>query len=556
MNKKIIYSAVIILLLLVAVQTITSMSKESATNDELVHIAAGYSYLATGDFRANPEHPPLIKELSAVPLLFLKPAFNASDYYWINMNDRNKWQWGHDFFFKYNSNADQLLFWARIPMVAIALLLGIYVFLWARDLFGEKAGLFALFLYSFSPDILAHARIVHTDLGVAAFLFISSYYLWRFFNKANKINLVLTGIFFGLALAAKFTALYFIPVYGLLFAVFIFNKQLTKKESLNRLLNYAILLAVILFISVLILVLAYFFQLAAYPRGLAHVALHSTLGHESYLFGMRSFTGFWYYFFVAFFLKTPIPTMIFILLALFYVRRKDYYNESFIIIPVLVFFFISLFNKINIGARHILVVYPFLFVFASRLISIKKLLGVIAALSLWYLVSSLLIYPHYLAYFNEFAGGPDNGYKYLIDSNIDWGQDLKGLKEYLVKNNINEWIYLGYFGKDSPEYRQINYEQLPCYPVKGTVAISVNLLQGLDEEQELCSSWLRDYEPIDKIGYSIFIYNITSVADVEEKISEFCRINCKNKCKKENLIYINSSFFNESCSCYCLPAVG
>lgn len=302
--------------------------------------------------------------------------------------------------------------------------------------------------------------------------------------------------------------------------------------------------------------LTYFFQFTAYPKGLTHVTLHSSLGHWAYLIGERSFTGFWYYFFVAFFFKTQIPLMIFIIITLFYVQKKELYNESFIIVPILLFFIISMSNKINIGVRHILPVYPFMFLFVSRLIDIKKLKWMVVILSLWYLISALLIYPHYLAYFNEFAGGPNNGHKYLIDSNIDWGQDLKGLKEYLVKNNINEKIYLGYFGKDSPEYRKIIYEQMPCYPVKGIVAISVNLLQGLDEEQELCSSWLKNHKPIKKIGYSIFVYNITEIENEEEIKNEFCEKNCKNKCKEQNMIYINSSFFNESCGCYCLPRIG
>ena len=160
-----------------------------------------------------------------------------------------------------------------------------------------------------------------------------------------------------------------------------------------------------------------------------------------------------------------------------------------------------------------IIILPLAFVFCGSLFKdgldvsprLKVLSGFLAA----YLMISILSYhPHYIAYFNEFVG-PDNGYKYLLDSNLDWGQDLKGLSLYMNENSIDN-IKLSYFGTAMPEYYEINYEQLDCEPTTGMIAISASNLQGLPPSIRNCFVWLRAHEPIHKIGYSIFIYNITA----------------------------------------------
>lgn len=139
---------------------------------------------------------------------------------------------------------------------------------------------------------------------------------------------------------------------------------------------------------------------------------------------------------------------------------------------------------------------------------------------IWYIASSFYIHPHYLAYFNELGGGPDKGYQYLVDSNLDWGQDLKGLSNYL-KNNKIEKIYLSYFGSDTPQRYGINYDWLPSiylknptsgkrlyFPLKGWIAISATNIEGVYFQNKNIYAWLKDYKPVKKIGYSIFIYHI------------------------------------------------
>jgi hypothetical protein len=142
------------------------------------------------------------------------------------------------------------------------------------------------------------------------------------------------------------------------------------------------------------------------------------------------------------------------------------------------------------------------------------------------------IHPHYLAYFNELIGGPDNGYRYLVDSNLDWGQDLKGLGLYMRERNI-EKVHLSYFGAADPHNYGIRYEWMPSYylpndylndkgqitpfriPDSGIVAISATNLQNLYFTDKTFYDWLKRYDPVEKIGYSIFIYDLDRSKNVQ-----------------------------------------
>jgi hypothetical protein len=203
--------------------------------------------------------------------------------------------------------------------------------------------------------------------------------------------------------------------------------------------------------------------------------------------------------------------------------KGEWINEAFLLLPAAVIFCFFSLNNHEIGLRYILPIYPFLFVFAGKaaqlFLSSKMLIGLYIAAITWYLGSSYFIHPHYLAYFNELVGGPNNGYKYLVDSNLDWGQDLKGLKEYMEKHAISR-INLSYFGSDSPERYGIAYNWLPSFYLrdpnpekhesilKGWVAISATNLQGVYFDDRNIFAWLRSRKPVAKIGYSIFIYSM------------------------------------------------
>ncbi|MEK6961097.1 MAG: glycosyltransferase family 39 protein [Nanoarchaeota archaeon] len=534
---------------------LTAMATTSLTNDEIAHIPAGYTYLKTGDYRMNVEHPPLIKLIAGAALLPLEPKLNITHPAWAA---RKEWIWGDRFFFLWNHNSDQLLFWARSPIALIGALLIAFVYIWARELYGPLAGLLAGTLAALDPLITATSTIVHTDIGVTTFGFISTYFFWKFCHHRNKRNLAMCGIALGLALASKFTGVYFIAIFGVLALVCArydsSDKRITEALQESRAQNLYILSGLIVIVGLFILIASYHFtQLNWMIQGFKDVAIHSTVGHNSFFHGTFSDTGFWYYFPAAFLIKTPLPTIILILLSILLftkTRTENICNEWFLVIPAAMYLLFFIPNNINIGVRHIEPVYPFLFVFTSKVTRWRSRVMpyLTGLLLLWLAWNAYSIYPHHLSNFNELVGGPDYGPEWLIDSNIDWGQDLKGLGSWLGEHG-NPMVLMAYFGNDDREYRGINWDELKCGPQPGLIAISVNRLVGFSEEDSKCSAWLKAKEPIAKIGYSIFIYNITEDS-IKAEQGEYCEEKCKKKCHTENQVYISSNF-DGKCNCTC-----
>jgi hypothetical protein len=240
--------------------------------------------------------------------------------------------------------------------------------------------------------------------------------------------------------------------------------------------------------------------------------------------GELSKEGWWYYCLAAFALKTPIPLLLLLAAGLFFVcaraaRRAITIDDLVLWVPIAaVFLFFSVEHR-SIGLRYVLPVYPFMFVIAGGAVwQLRKLRYVLLVPIIWYGAASYTIWPDYLAYFNEFVGGADNGYRYLVDSNLDWGQDLKGLKRFMESRGIDR-IYLSYFGTDSPDRYGIQYDWLPSYTLKNRnpqpsvnierkryLAISVTNLQGVYMEPTTMYRWLDRFTPVARIGHSIFVY--------------------------------------------------
>jgi hypothetical protein len=545
---------------------IVSARQKSATFDEGAHLPAGFTYLALGDHRLNPEQPPLIKLLAATPLLFLQPKLKTDDEAWATAR---QWEFGKRFLYRWN-DADQLLFWGRLPVVALGCLLCLAVFSWGRRHYGGPAAVLAFFLCVLSPDVLAHGQIVTTDLGVALFLFLSVMAFERLLERATNLRLLLAGGAVGAALATKFSGLVVLPILAVLGLVAALGREPMPSDlgwsptgRWARLGQVALLLAGVGLLAGIVLWATYGFRFAISPDPVVREAMRSTLAEprsslvralagaaerwallpEDYLRGLRfvfrhsearpaflagrlSEEGFPYYFLATLALKTPIPLGLLLLVALIFGRRGPLLGEAFLFLPVLLYVGLTFTRSIDIGHRHLLPIYPFLFVAAGRAVAV---LGrsrapaagavILGALCAWYALGTLRVHPHYLAYFNEIAGGPRNGYRWLVDSNLDWGQDLKGLKAYLDARGIPK-IKLSYFGSADPAYYGIDAEILPGYmaphPVRVTrevrrgdiVAVSATNLQGvyLDPEDRPLMEHFRAQRPLDEVGYSILIY--------------------------------------------------
>jgi hypothetical protein len=261
-----------------------------------------------------------------------------------------------------------------------------------------------------------------------------------------------------------------------------------------------------------------------YARGLLFVMTHSE-ARPTFLLGELSDRPRAGYFLVTFLLKTPVPLLLLTALALLRVGRLSSRDAAFLWLPVAVYAAFALTRGLQIGHRHLLPVYPFLFVAAgeaaARLWSWRRPAGlaVAAALGLWYAGGTLRQHPHHLAYFNEIAGGPGNAWRLLVDSNLDWGQDLKRLAAWMRANGVAR-IKLSYFGSADPAYYGIASEALPGYTAPhaahvtreirpgDVVAVSATNLQGvyLDDEDRALMARFRALEPIGRAGWSIRIY--------------------------------------------------
>jgi len=520
-------------------QGIVFIRTNSQTIDEAMHLAAGYSYLATGDFRIEPQNPPLIKELLALPLfLAYRLPFNPDPQQW---HDANGYLIGQELLYRSTVPADRILTWGRLPNLFLGSLLVALSGWWAYRLWGDSAALLAVALACVDPNLVAHSSLVTTDIGATLFMFLAVYLLWEFLNSPGWSLLAGTGISTGMALLCKFSGILLIPILGLVVAgSALMNRELfaflpaRQKQSgpLNRLLQSAIILAFILLVALLPILPVYFFQgFRPWLAGLQQFLTLSEEGLPGFLMGEHSPHGWWSYFIFSFLLKTPIGTLILIAASLIFYRagRSLAGREAlFLLAPVLIFFIATTQAKVNIGIRHILPVYPFLFVLASRLATVRlsriwlapTLIGTPVLLTA---LSVLWIAPHQLAYFNESVGGSGQGYRYLSDSNLDWGQDLKGLKAYIEKEKL-PIIYLSYFGTAPPSYYGIRYqdvaskgtltppppEKVPDNAPRKILAISVYNLQDVSTASDPLFRWLRLREPIAKIGYSIFVYDLTN----------------------------------------------
>ena len=213
MSNRLTNIIAVLLLTFVFVIALFSIKDDSLTMDELAHLPAGYSYLTQKDMRLNPEHPPLIKSLAAFPLLFIKDI-NFPSYIREWQEDVNgQWGFGNYFLFQAGNPADKMIFWSRIPMILLLVLLGFYIFKWAKELFGQKAGLLSLFLFSFSPTFLAHGRLVTTDLGAAFGVVFASYYFLKALKDPQSKNIILAGIALGVAQLLKFSLILLLPLF-------------------------------------------------------------------------------------------------------------------------------------------------------------------------------------------------------------------------------------------------------------------------------------------------------------------------------------------------------
>lgn len=526
--------------------SVHSYRLESATIDEPQHLAAGYAALTLGDYRLDIEHPPLLRMWAALPLLVMSNvSFDTNTTYWSAVKP---WRFSHKFLYLDN-DADRLLNRARFMNVLLGVLLGVLLFCWSRELFGFWPATVVLGLFCFEPTGLAHFGLVTTDGGVTCFIFGAVYFLWRTTKSLSAGNLAGFFGFFALAQASKFSALILGPIVVVL---------VLRGHRWRRSIGITLAAMVVWYVTIWA---AYRFQYAPSPAGGVDRIVSGPKAHErmptltgildwvdahrllpnvytqglaisqtaaqdrtGYLLGEIRYTGWWYYFPLALLVKTPAPLILLALagLAVCFAKRSD--DDLYYLVPALVVLAFAMMAKMNVGVRHVLPIYPFALMLAGKAVAWMlagrrgfQIAG-LAALCVWQVGEVAGAHPEYLAFFNCFVGGPTNGYRYLGDSNVDWGQDLKRLKTWMQENGVDH-INLSYFGAADPAYYGIRCTYLPGSPafakdkiqnpvLPGFVAVSINNLTGVGLEGDTIYRPLLDLEPVATIGYSIRVYRV------------------------------------------------
>ncbi|MHC4879161.1 MAG: ArnT family glycosyltransferase [Planctomycetota bacterium] len=545
----------------------------SVTHDEYWHIPVGLLHWHSGQFDWENLNPPLMRMLAAVPLTATAEPGEITE------PTDQIWSYGDDLVHVNRDNYRSLLIQARIPIVLLSMLTAWLLGCWATELFGVRSGVFAVLLWCVSPTVLASASLVTTDLGAAFFFVLSGWSVHRFSRIPNWKNTGLLGACLGLAQLAKYTSVILWPlslIWCFLFAGAsnpasqnTLGHAQSKPSTALKLFRWGVACIV----SVIVLNLGYVCEgtgtplsdytfasnamraiqsaagpLASLPvpapsdwlEGIDHQRQMMEAKHPAFLNEQWSEDGFGNYYLYVLWYKLPHAVQLLTLIALWQLwrRRSDGQRVRLVtglLLPVAVLLALASGSGMQLGIRYILPALPFLFLFVAgvaqwfplRPSAFQRSGAVLCTVAL---LASVRHHPHHLAYFNELAGGPENGWNLLSDSNIDWGQDLYGLHEWVEANSVSE-LHLAWFGTCNPNDAGIEFTDIESpllsgkLPRPGLYAVSVCLLQGRPTPIRLADGsqrnagldefgWLRFFHPEMRIGHSLHVYRLTA-ADVD-----------------------------------------
>ena len=547
------------LLFVLVFQLAYSSRANSITWDEGHHIFDGYTIWKLADYGLNPEVPPLVKMVAATPLLRMPlrvPPLQGRP------SQTEAFLDGKDFIFQ--NDADRLLFRARMTTAVFMVALAIVVFAAACEMFGSLAGLLALAFLVFDPNFLAHGALVTTDVGISCCIFTVLYLAYRYAKRPSPIRLLLVGLATGLALATKFTGLLLFPM---LFLLAVTESIAARDWRLLARRTTAIIIVGAIAFGVLWsfygfryrarpdgreinpTLAAYLTQLPdpqdakrlatlarthilpeAYLYGLANTKITEN-ADTSYFFGRIYRHGTRLYFPAAFVIKSTLPFLLLLAAAFVLIatgRLSQRRELFFLTLPPVVYLAVAIHSHMNIGHRHLLPVYPFLYVLVAAAATClirqnRRWTYAVALLLVWQIAEAIRTAPGYMAYANEAWGGPASVHKYLSDANSDWGQQLKSAQQYLDSRGIKDcWIAYFVDGVVDTAYYGIPCKRLPTIntlwlnlpidvppEIDGPVLISDGVLTGIDYGQGALNPYeqFRTLRPTAAIQDGLFVYD-------------------------------------------------
>ena len=484
LSARVLWVSVVALIAVQSLLVVLTIHRASPTFDEGNHSFAAYMMLHTGDYGLNPEHPPLVKYLAALPTL-------GRDL-WIPENKNRSFKTeayvdGGEWLARNDGDRNQLIFHMRLAAGLLVPLLALVVFLMARECFGDWAALTALALVVFDPNILGNAALVTTDIGISLFFVAATWCFYRYVKQPTLTRLLVAAIVAGLLLATKHSAILFAPMMLLLIGYEVAAAPRGTRRRTALRLGGAFCTIVV--IGVLVLWSFYGFRYAARPAplkmsttladwvapvGAFDSAVVNAIGRmhllpESYLIGMvdvrrmadhyptfifgRNWPhGVWWYFPSVFAIKTTLGLLALTLVAVLAIamRKLKLSREVvFVLVPALVYFITAIVFGMNIGSRHLLPFYAYLFILAGAAAaavakSSRRWFIACAVLVAAHVVSSMTVYPNFMAYANEAFGGPAKLPMLLSDANIEWGQQLFQVKQWQDRHP-NEECWFAYF---------------------------------------------------------------------------------------------------------------
>jgi Dolichyl-phosphate-mannose-protein mannosyltransferase len=562
---------------------ISSAGQLTATHDEYWHLPIGLLNLKTGRFDFDDLNPPLCRVLAALPLTLTSAHTGAAEVHHDPIG------WGDVFIAENRDHYQRWFTLGRSMMVLLSVLGGLTLAVWARELFGNVAGLLAALFWAFEPNLIAHGSFVTTDMGAAAFFVFCLYAVWRFARRPSWKTALLFGGLLGLAQLAKFTSLALYPI-SLAVFVLVAGWEIPTDDPANRpegptrpgVLKLCGLWLGAIVLSLIVLNAGYLFRgsfstLGSYdfqsrvlkssvnrfdallrlpiplPRdyvtGIDHQRQIMEQKHPVYLDGQWSEDGFHGYYAWAMLYKLPHPLQLLNLLVLLWIvmpggRARRPAVQAIILLPAIVVLTIAEGSAMQLGIRYVLPVIPFAILFASqaarwlnfKTFPVRSAATVVLAGAM---VLSVRDHPEHISYFNELAGGPLGGREHLLDSNLDWGQDLGGLATYLKKHasrDTESEIGLAYFGTVPPAALGIRYHIPPDIPQPGRFAVSVNFEQGRPHWVRTPAGKIQPvnigqftyfgfFQPVARIGYSIDVFELTErdVAEWRMKMTQALR---------------------------------
>ena len=531
------------LLAVMSLQMFAVISRKSITVDEIVLIPSAYYHLAAGNFQLVNEHPPLAKIAAGIPLLFIQPnEVKPEQIHGDPGSIPEKWSYAESFWENNPYRFANLSFWPRVPMILLSVILGLVIFRFARELFGGFAAVLAIALFVLEPTVLAHGRVVQTDVPATLGYLLLFITLYRYAHKPSFKYAIWVGAAAGFALLAKFSMLLAGPILAVFFSVMFWRAPKNRRKDV------VVQIALVAIVMLIMINGGYLFQhrsidtpdalwiQESFPRvagkvtmltsllshilpadfilGIMRQIRHNAEGHPAGFLGMHRRMGWWYYFPVAFALKTTLPFLLLSLASLAWAIREWIKKRDarlwWMLAPWLIYSLYVLGSRIDIGVRYYLPAYPFLFILGgvllARLIKSKKVMRagllVVIVLMSWMVIEAVRAYPDHVSYMNELAAARPHWW-YLSDSNVEWGDDTYAVADYLRARGetkvdscfLGDFIMLHHYGVDPIQIAR--YDDVKIEKTR-YIAIGASFLNGstVPEALKINGHWASETERV------------------------------------------------------------